>query len=392
MNKSIYNIGIGLLLLAGTAGTVTSCSKDDESNPTLKKDNLSLVLLDPTYAQNNVLDLAKSSTINLKVQDQPAYGYTAVVNYSVEVSVDPTFGNDGSTAKSITLATTYNTANMNVDASELNSAVVKLYQMANNGDDPSYKIIPIYVRVKASVEKATGTEVTSNVVKLPQVTASYIAELPSQMYLSGSSFNNGKGKEMGQLTGDKGAYYTIAYLGANSTMQWGDSEDTGNGYKMTTSIDDQAGAGLSEAEDGSFLIANAGWYTIYIATELDQANNMLISNMHVYPAAAYVIGEGLGGTWNDEDPNGKMTMPSNGTDPWTFSAFTGSGELRAYIKVPGIDWWKTEFTIVKKFIFFRGQNNISNNWAGDVGSDYSVTIGPGNTLSVDFNTNAAEVK
>jgi hypothetical protein len=77
----------------------------------------------------------------------------------------------------------------------------------------------------------------------------------------------------------------------------------------------------------------------------------------------------------------------NGFSP----AFAGGGELRAYIKIPGIDWWRTEYTIYKGACYWRA-NDIPSNWATNVGAEYSVQVSAGQKLYVNFDTNTAEVK
>lgn len=104
-----------------------------------------------------------------------------------------------------------------------------------------------------------------------------------------------------------------------------------------------------------------------------------------------MIGAGAGGDWTDGNAAWAMTAPADAATAWESPAFTATGELRAYIKVPGIDWWRTEFTIYKGTCYWRNID-IPDNWAANVGADYSVTVAPGQKLYVNFDTNAAEVK
>ena len=72
---------------------------------------------------------------------------------------------------------------------------------------------------------------------------------------------------------------------------------------------------------------------------------------------------------------------------WTFSDFTGAGELRAYIVVPGVDWWQTEFTILNgdgELVWRDATHNSDSNWKDDVGDEYSVSVGPGKTVKINF--------
>ena len=374
-----------------------SCAKDDDSNPVLNTNNLSMTLLEPSYPSGLLMDLSQSETVNLMVKEQPNYGYPAVTVYSVQVSIDPAFlsvlpSDANPSVKFTTLATTYTKASMDVEAMEMNNAIIKMYQSANNGEDPTGKVLQAYVRVKAEVSRTTGTECYSNVVTLKNLTVAYVAALPKKLYLSGTSVKAGQGaKEFAPVYGFPGSFYTIAYFAAGDTFLWGDSDETGTGFNRTSSVDDQAGAGISEAADGSFEVANAGWYVLNMATAVDKAKNALVSDLTIYPGDAYVIGNAAGGDWTDSNPEWKMTAPATADGLWESPEFTAAGELRAYIKVGSIDWWRTEFTLFKGSLFWRTVD-IPSNWAENVGSSYSVACSSGQKLYVNFDELTGEVK
>ena len=402
MRNTLYNILGGLALLAGTMLLTTSCEKDDDSNPVLNTKNLKMTLFEATNPTSAVLDLSKSETVNLKIKEQPNYGYPAITVYSVQVAVDPAFANvqpdeAEPEVKYMTLESTYTKANMNVNAMEMNNAIIKLYQAANNGEDPTGKILDAYIRVKAELSRSGGaiienTECFSNVIRMSNLAVAYVAAVPKTIFLSGTSVRGGNAaKEWAPVYGQPGVFYTMAYFGAGATFLWGDSQDTGTGYSRTSSVDDQAESGVDEAEDGSFVVANAGWYVLQMALSVDKAKNALVSDLTIHPAAAYVIGNPAGGAWNDSDPDWQMTAPDAADGIWESPEFTAAGELRAYIKVPGIDWWRTEFTLYKGSLFWRTVD-IPSNWAECVGSAYSVACEPGNKLYVNFDELTGEVK
>ena len=112
---------------------------------------------------------------------------------------------------------------------------------------------------------------------------------------------------------------------------------------------------------------------------------------HIYEARAFIIGAVAGGVWDDSADAWALTAPADATGVWESPAFAGGGEVRAYIKVGSNDWWKTEFTLFKGELFWRTMD-IPNNWAENVGSEYSVQGSAGQKLYVDFNTNTGEVK
>ena len=128
-------------LVLGVLPFMASCETDDESNPILNQPE-SFVLNVPAHANDNVYDLANSTYVNLTTS-QPDYGFPVVTTYQVQVSIDPDFAS-GDAAKVeaatyTTLETTYNQANMNVNATEMNNAIVRMYQEKNNGADPGHQ-------------------------------------------------------------------------------------------------------------------------------------------------------------------------------------------------------------------------------------------------------------
>lgn len=394
MKDIIKSLFVGAVALAAMP-LMTSCDNDDDSNPTLHTPE-SFVLNTPAYAQNNTYDLSKAESVNLTTS-QPDYGFPAATEYQVEVSLDQNFTSvttlevpEGISYR--TLGTVYNQANMDVDGVELNNAIVALYQAAHNGEDPSGIIMPAYIRLTAHI---SGTDVgwcASNVITLPKVTVSYIATVPTEVYVSGPSIRKGEeAKPLGVVNGMDGQYFGMFYMEAGSSMMWGDEASQTNGFALTTTKDDQAGAGLSEAADGGIAFANAGWYAIHMKFEVDAANNILLSTLTVYPGNAYVTGAVAGGVWNDPDPNWALTAPADASGEWVSPAFAGSGELRAYIKIGTFEWWRTEFTIYKESVFWRGNNNIGNSWT-EVGNDYAVTGNTGQKLYVDFDYDKGRVE
>ena len=211
MKNIIKSLVLPLLALVAIP-MLTACSEDRDSNPTLQ-DATTFHLNTPAIAQGeSTYDLAKGSTLNLTCS-QPDYGYTAPVIYQVQVSIDPNFKQNTEAGKGVeykTLAASYTSANMNVDAVELNNAVVKLYQNANNGADPTGQNIPVYIRLRAHVDFTDNTYINSNVIELPHTQVSYVASTPTQMFLSGASIHHGnEAKQMGLIYGETEYFYCM---------------------------------------------------------------------------------------------------------------------------------------------------------------------------------------
>lgn len=397
MKDIIKSLFVGAVALAAMP-LMTSCDNDDDSNPTLHTPE-SFVLNTPAYAQNNTYDLSKAESVNLTTS-QPDYGFPAATEYQVEVSLDKDFTSvttldvpEGISYR--TLGTVYNQANMDVDGVELNNAIVALYQAAHNGEDPSGIIMPAYIRLTAHISGTDAGWCASNVITLPKVTVSYIATVPTEVYVSGPSIRKGEeAKPLGVVSGTEGQFCGMVYMEAGSSLMWGDASSQTNGFALTTTKDDQAGAGLTEAADGGIAFGKAGWYSILMKFEVDAANNILLSTLSVYPGKAYVTGNAAGADWTDGNPVWEMTAPADASGEWVSPAFTSSGELRAYIKVGTLAWWQTEFTLYKESIFYRGTYNISGtgSWGSDVGSDYSVQCSAGQKLYIDFDYDKGRVE
>ena len=390
MKNIIKSLLVPVMALA-VLPLMTSCETDDDSNPTLQTPE-TFVLNTPAYA-GNVYDLANSTGLNLTTS-QPAYGFPAATVYEVQVSIDPAFKDVASldvpeNISYTTMANTCQEANMTVVASELNSAVVSLYQLANGGASPSNDPMPVYIRLVAHIYGSEVGYCYSNVIELPQVVVSYVAEMPKEAYVAGPSIRGGgDAKKLAPIYNLENNYYGMVYMAAGSTLKWGANADTqDNGWTFTT-VDDQANAGLSEGADGGIAFANAGWYALQIAFSIE--DNSVRAKLTVYPGTAYVTGHVAAGAWNDPDPNWALTAPADASGEWVSPAFATGGELRAYIKIPGTQWWQTEFTLYDGNLYFRNAN-IVDSWS-EIGSDYAVTCTAGQKLYVDFDNDMGRVE
>lgn len=383
----MLRLGSVFTLLALVAFSLTSCEKDDDSNPTFKPNTTGFKLNVPANATNNVYDLVSSNGVNLTCTQPDFGGFPLVVNYYVQVALDESFSSYRE------LETFFTTANMSADATEINNAMIDLYTEANGDVEYPKEARKLYVRLRANVAGQSFDDVMSNVICLPNVLATYVPptlELPTAAYICGSSIGDAWStwKPLAPVYGMAGEFYTIFYAPDNAEFKWGEWEQDWRGYGRVTDFDDQAGAGISGEGDGNIQIANGGWYVLYITTEL--GTNDVKWHFHILPAKAYVIGNATG-DWTDGNSAWEMTAPADAASPWESPAFTASGELRAYIKVGSLDWWRTEFTLHKGDLFWRTMD-IPDNWAANVGEDYSVSCAPGQKLYVNFDRNTGEVK
>lgn len=395
--KNIIKSLFAPVLVLALSPLFTACDSDIDSNPTLQEPT-SFVLNTPANAENNTYDLANADYVNLTCS-QPDYGgFPLSTTYNVQVSIDNKFANPdtavSNTAAYKELATTYTTAKLPVDASEINDAVVTLYQEANNGAEyPSTEKRSVYMRLRANITGTQRGNCLSNTISLPNVLATYKAPaitLPTQLFVVGSSIGEpwSTWKALAPVYGMDGEFYTMIYCPANASFKWGTYKNDWRGYSAIKTVKDDASAGLSTNGDGNVVVSKAGWYVVYFVSKI--IGKEIQYTLNFEPGAAYIIGNATG-SWTDADPAWAMTAPADASSQWVSPAFSSAEEMRAYIKVPGRDWWRTEFTLYKGGLYFRTVN-IPSNWATDVGSDYSVSVTAGQKLYVDFDKNTGEVK
>ena len=378
----------------------TSCDEDRDSNPTLDLSHLEegFVLNIPALAENNTYDLNSAKNLVLTCS-QPNYGNAPyAVKYYAQVSIDPAFVDDA-TATHVELATpSYDPSCLEFIASEVNNAVVSLFQAANP-DTSVPEEMPVYIRLRAVIDntenKALG-ETYSNVITLRSVKATYEApdaKFTDNLFLIGSSIQTPweSWKPIPQVFEKNGEYYGIIYVPAGGEFNWGTEINDKLGINQIKEINDVAGAGITAGDDQNLKVANAGWYTLHFKGKISKDKKNINWTLTVYKTQVCLIGACIGQTnWGFADENA-LTPPDDPSGDWVSPAFTAGSELRVAVKVGDCEWWSTEFTILKGDVFWRKQKVIDG-WKKDVGSDYSVSTTPGQKLYVNFDTNKAEVK
>ncbi|MQP11169.1 SusF/SusE family outer membrane protein [Prevotella copri] len=378
----------------------TSCDEDRDSNPTLDLSHLAegFVLNTPALAENNTYDLNSAKNLVLTCS-QPNYGNVPyAVKYYAQVSIDPTFVSDPA-ATHVELATyADNASSLEFNASEVNDAVVSLFQAANP-DTSVPEEMPIYIRLRAVIGgtlNQTLGETYSNVITLPSVKATYEApdaKFTDNLFLIGSSIQTPwqSWKPIPQVQGLDGNYYGIIYVPAGGEFKWGTENNDYRGINRLKEINDVDGAGISAGENQTIKVANAGWYTLHFKGKITEDKKNIDWTLTVYKTQVCLIGTCIGQTaWGFADDTA-LTAPDDPSGEWVSPAFTASEELRVAVKVGDIDWYRTEFTVYNGEVFWR-KYNMPNNWAETMGEAYSVKPAVGTKLYVNFDTNKAEVR
>ena len=342
----------------------------------------------PGLAANNVYDLP-NGTVNLTTT-QPDYGgWPAAVIYAVQVSLT---GNDGSWTE---LGTTSSSTHIKANGDEINTAVLNAYKATHNDETPE-GALPIFLRLRAYLSNNTNNlgEVFSNAVqiKVPAYEPPVQLTLPTSIYVCGNSIADAWStwKPVPLIWTKEGQFYTLIYNNADG-FKWGNKPQDWFGYDMIDEFDNQVdGMDISADGDGNIVFSKAGWYVLKFVAAIE--GKKVKYTLTVAEGKAYAIGAAVdNGSWSGVE----MTAPASKDGDWTFSDFTGSGELRAYIAVPGVDWWQTEFTILNgngELVWRDAEHNSDSNWKDDVGEEYSVAVGPGKTVKVNFDRSTGVVE
>lgn len=195
--KNKYIIGA---LLVGIISLFASCSDDNDSNPTLIQPK-EFVLNTPAYANETIIDLEKSTGLEL-TWSQPKYtADNAPINATYEVQVSPTNSFTVSTDEAAAdesgekvpdyavLSNTTQKCNISASAEEMDKALVKILKWTEENVPAEQEM---YVRVNAYILEGTSrlNPVASNSVKL-NVKPYYIElkdAVPTMWYLVGNMF------------------------------------------------------------------------------------------------------------------------------------------------------------------------------------------------------------
>lgn len=168
------------LFFACAAALVGFTGCEDDKDPIYQAPT-TFVLNQPAL-QNQYLELTEDGTFELTCS-QPDYGYSAIVNYSAEVSLTEDFAN----CKEITSKGSGTTARMTFGCADLALVLCELHGFV---DEASYQDIPaekVYFRAVARLTGVESSEIRSNVVSLNKVKLYFAVPTPGYIWVIGSA-------------------------------------------------------------------------------------------------------------------------------------------------------------------------------------------------------------
>lgn len=377
------NIIKSALLVVMSLTLMTACSDDNDSNPTIQSPTE--FKLNTPVLENTPIDLANSSKIILTCS-QPNYGYTASVQYTVQVATTP----DMSDAQE--LSETSSSAKVEMDASLLASTLTNIFVEKGKTEADFPMDVKAYFRLKANIVTSNGnvvegTEILSNVVSLNNIHLLFslpAVNLPSHVYVVGSfcDWDWAKSFDMVQVYGTDNTFWRLVYIDdsgikLNTATEWNNNE---KGYAGITVSGDCAGDIIDK--DGNIASKNPGWYLVIVTTSV--VNRDIHYDVQFNKPTIWLIGPAAGSSDYAQEAEGwSFTVPTTKDGDFVSPAFAGSvpggdGDgVRMYVKVPGHDWWHSEFVVLSDKIEYRATGGDQARAAGSAGQKVYLNFSKG---------------
>ena len=377
------NIIKSALLVVMSLTLMTACSDDNDSNPTIQSPTE--FKLNTPVLENTPIDLANSSKIILTCS-QPNYGYTASVQYTVQVATKPDMSD------AVELSETSSSAKVAVNASLLASALTNLYVEQGKTEADFPMDVTAYLRLKANIVTSNGnvvdgTEILSNTVSLNKIHLLFSLPpvyLPSHVYIVGNfcdwKFDNCF--DMVQVYGTDNVFWHLAYIDdsgikLNSAQEFNGDE---KGYAGITVSGDCKDDIINK--DGNIASKNPGWYLVIVTTSV--VNREIHYDVQFNKPTIWLIGPAAGSDDFAEEAEGwSFTVPTTKDGEFVSPAFVGSVPagtdkgVRMYVKIPGHDWWHSEFVTLDGKIKYRATGGDQDRATGNVGQQVHLNFSKG---------------
>lgn len=377
------NIIKSALLVVMSLTLMTACSDDNDSNPSIQTPTE--FKLNTPALENTPIDLANSSKIILTCS-QPNYGYTASVQYTVQVATDENM------TDAVELSETSNSAKVAIDAASLASTLTNIYVEKGKTEADFPMDIKAYFRLKANIVTSNGnvvegTEILSNVVSLNNIHLLFslpAVNLPKNVYVTGSfcDWDWAKSFDMVQVYGTEDTFWRLVYIDdsgikLNTATEWNGSEVGFAGITVSGDCKDEI-----IDKDGNIASKNPGWYLVIVTTSV--VNREIHYDVQFNKPTIWLIGPAAGSTDYAEEAEGwSFTVPTTKDGDFVSPAFAGSvpggdGDgVRMYVKVPGHDWWHSEFVVLSDKIEYRATGGDQARAAGSAGQKVYLNFAKG---------------
>lgn len=377
------NIIKSALLVVMSLTLMTACSDDNDSNPTIQSPTE--FKLNTPALQDTPIDLANSSKIILTCS-QPNYGYTASVQYTVQVATDENM------TDAVELSETSSSAKVEINAASLASALTNIYVEKGKTEADFPMDVKAYFRLKANIVTSNGTvvegtEILSNVVSLNEIHLLYSlppVNLPSNVYVVGNfcDWDWAKSFDMVQVYGTDNTFWRLVYIDdsgikLNTVAEWNKSEVGYAGISVSGDCKDDI-----IDKDGNIASSKPGWYLVIVTTSV--VNREIHYDVQFNKPTIWLIGPAAGSDDFAEEAEGwSFTVPATKDGEFVSPAFVGSVPagtdkgVRMYVKIPGHEWWHSEFVPLDGKIKYRATGGDQDRAIGSVGQQVHLNFSKG---------------
>ena len=377
------NIIKSALLVVMSLTLMTACSDDNDSNPSIQTPT-EFKLNTPALV-NTPIDLANSSKIMLTCS-QPNYGYTASVQYTVQVATKEDMSD------AVELSETSTSAKVAINAASLASALTNIYVEKGKTEADFPMDVKAYFRLKANIVTSNGnvvdgTEILSNTVSLNKIHLLFSlppVNLPSHVYVVGNfcdwKFDNCF--DMVQVYGTDNTFWRLVYIDESGIKLNSAQKFNGNekGYAGITVSGDCKDDIIDK--DGNIASSKPGWYLVIVTTSV--VNREIHYDVQFNKPTIWLIGPAAGSDDFAEEAEGwSFTVPTTKDGEFVSPAFVGSVPagtdkgVRMYVKIPGHDWWHSEFVTLDGKIKYRATGGDQDRATGNVGQQVHLNIAKG---------------
>lgn len=377
------NIIKSALLVFMSLTLMTACSDDNDSNPTIQSPTE--FKLNTPALENTPIDLANSSKIMLTCS-QPNYGYTASVQYTVQVATKEDMSD------AVELSETSTSAKVAINAASLASALTNIYVEKGKTEADFPMDVKAYFRLKANIVTSNGnvvegTEILSNVVSLNKIHLLFSlppVNLPSNVFVVGNfcDWDWAKSFDMVQVYGTDNTFWRLVYIDdsgikLNTVAEWNKSEVGYAGITVSGDCKDDI-----IDKDGNIASSKPDWYLVIVTTSV--VNREIHYDVQFNKPTIWLIGPAAGSDDFAEEAEGwSFTVPTTKDGEFVSPAFVGSVPagtdkgVRMYVKIPGHDWWHSEFVTLDGKIKYRATGGDQDRATGSVGQQVHLNFAKG---------------
>lgn len=181
-----------MIAVAALLAGATACS--DVTDPVYHEPNAANFTLNTPPLQDQYFELTPNGTFEIVCNGQPDYGFSAITNYQVEVSLTSDFAE----YKTLTPTGTGTLSRMTLKCSDLAIAMCQLHGTTSDEDYVDHGIEPVYFRGVAFINGIESSYVTtSNVVSLNKVQGYFALPVPGYIFCIGNYAGSWIGPEAG---------------------------------------------------------------------------------------------------------------------------------------------------------------------------------------------------